>query len=369
MNDSYAAETKPAPLPMGALPKPIRDFVQHESSRRQCQPDYLAVTALCALSALVGNKVLIYPHKNTKPGWPANLWGALVGNEAGAGPAFYSALTPMRTLQREVHLANEQSCSRKLEHFYVNDSTAGELEELLIKKPDGLLLAPKELSGWLGTMSRQDEEAEDARAIYINGSEGYNNFKEEYTGSLAVVGPTSIHRITQFVEAAVSEDCFYDGLISRIQLMVWPDTLPRFKFQDLPLDSEIYTAYESCFLNFYALEDFRTAEFDTQAQEFFNAWEADVWSESKSVEATPLMRDYLQRSPRTVAALSLIFELIETGDTGDTWETSISTRSLFMALDLADYLKSHAARIYSINAPLTKTAAKPASHQVATSRL
>lgn len=364
MNDSCAAETKPAPLPMGALPKPIRDFVQHESSRLQCQPDYLAVTALCGLSALVGNRVLIYPHKNTEPGWPANLWGALVGNPISAEPAWDSALAPMRTLQREAHQAYEQRYSPELRRFYVNDATASKLEQLLIENPDGLLLAPKELSGWLATMSRRGEEAEDMREIYINGSNGYDNFQEEHTAPLAIVGPTSFHRITPFVKAAVSEDCFYDGLLSRIQLMVWPDILPRFKFHELPIDSEIYTAYEACFLKLAARnQDWGHTELDPQAQELFNDWETGVWSESKSYDVTPLMRDYLQRSPRTVAALSLIFELIETG------ETSISASSLAMALELADYLKSHAARIYSLSAPLTETAAKPASHQVATSRL
>lgn len=41
----------------------IRDYIFDIAERKQCPVDFVAVSTLCGLSALLGRKALIYPKK------------------------------------------------------------------------------------------------------------------------------------------------------------------------------------------------------------------------------------------------------------------------------------------------------------------
>lgn len=381
-------------LPLEALPGPLADFVDDVSTRQQCPPDYVAVTALCALSAVVGNKIKVCPKRHDDWALVPNLWGAVVGGPASSkSPAMGAALAPLKAMEREawrvyeqektdyeadLKLANiedkqaqdkakrltkngEREAARETlkavpkpeepirRRLMVNDATIEKLGELLNQNPNGLLLVRDELAGWLSKLS--GEEGQGDRAFYLECYDGDGRYTFDRIGrgtvdidstTLAIIGGIQPARIAPIIRGATrgSDD---DGLIQRVQLAVWPDISPRFKWHDVEPDKETYKAYADCFHRLAALpREGKRAHFDEQAQPMFVEWMEEMQELARGGSLHPVMAAHLVKMPKTVAALSLIFELIETG------KTSISAHSLAMALELADYLKSHAERLYSI---------------------
>lgn len=381
-------------LPLEALPGPLAAFVEDISTRQQCPPDYVAVTALCALSAVVGNKIKVCPKRHDDWALVPNLWGAVVGGPASSkSPAMGAALAPLKAMQREAWKVYEQEKAdyeaelklasieekkaqkdaQKLsdkgnregamellraiskpeepnrQRLIVNDATIEKLGELLNENPNGLLLVRDELAGWLSKLS--GEEGQGDRAFYLECYDGDGRYTFDRIGrgtvdiestTLSIIGGIQPARIAPIIRGATrgSDD---DGLIQRVQLAVWPDISPRFKWHDVEPDKDIYKAYADCFHRLAALpREGKRAHFDEQAQPLFVEWMEEMQEQARSGSLHPVMAAHLVKMPKTVAALSLIFELIETG------ETSISAHSLAMALELTDYLKSHAERLYSI---------------------
>ncbi|MAO14399.1 YfjI family protein [Marinobacter sp.] len=382
------------PLPLEALPRPLASFVADVSTRQQCPPDYVAVTALCALSAVVGNKIKVCPKRHDDWALVPNLWGAVVGGPASSkSPAMGAALAPLKAMEREAWRAYEQEkadyeADLKLaniedkqaqdkakrltkngdregakealrtvpkpeeptrQRLMVNDATIEKLGELLNENPNGLLLVRDELAGWLSKLSGEDGQGD--RAFYLECYDGDGRYTFDRIGrgtvdiestTLSIIGGIQPARIAPIIRGATrgSDD---DGLIQRVQLAVWPDISPRFKWHDVPPDKDTYKAYAHCFHRLAALpREGKRAHFDEQAQPLFVEWMEEMQGRARGGSIHPVMAAHLVKMPKTVAALSLIFELIETG------ETSISAHSLAMALELADYLKSHAERLYAI---------------------
>src|SRR5690554_4223501 len=198
-------------LPLEALPSPLAAFVEDISTRQQCPPDYVAVTALCALSAVVGNKIKVCPKRHDNWAIVPNLWGAVVGGPASSkSPAVGAALAPLKDMERAAWREYEQEKSdyeaalklsnieakqaednaKKLtkkgdkegalaalregnekpeeptrRRLVVNDATIEKLGELLNENPNGLLLVRDELAGWLSKLS--GEEGQGDRAFYL----------------------------------------------------------------------------------------------------------------------------------------------------------------------------------------------------------
>ena len=382
------------PLPLDALPEPLSAFVEDVAERQQCPPDYVAVTALCALSTVVGNKIRVCPKQHDNWAIVPNLWGAVVGGPASSkSPAMAAAMAPLKDMERAAWRVYEQEKSdyeaalklatieekqaqdnaKRLnkkgdkegalealksvdkpeeptrQRRIVNDATIEKLGELLNENPNGLLLVRDELAGWLSKLS--GEEGQGDRAFYLECYDGDGRYTFDRIGrgtvdiestTLAIIGGIQPARIAPLIRGATrgSDD---DGLIQRVQLAVWPDIPSRFKWHDVPPDKDIYKAYADCFQRLAALpREGKQARFNDEAQPLFIEWMEELQAEARSGDLHPVMAAHLVKMPKTVAALSLIFELIESG------ETSITDKSLAMALELADYLRSHSERLYSI---------------------
>ncbi len=64
------------------LPMPFMDYVYDVSERQQAPMDFIAVSALCALAAVIGNGVRIAPKQYANWKIVPNLWGAIVGESS-----------------------------------------------------------------------------------------------------------------------------------------------------------------------------------------------------------------------------------------------------------------------------------------------
>ncbi|KOR28512.1 hypothetical protein TI03_04555, partial [Achromatium sp. WMS1] len=167
------------------LPEPLRIWVMDIAKRQNTAPDYVAVTAIVALSTVIGRKVRIYPKRYDDWLVVPNLWAMLIGRpSAGKTPAMREALKPLRALatdaleQFKINTAKykatvklqelkakaaEKNARKALEdgneelamqllteaktslpptqpRYIVNDATVEKLGELLNQNPNGLLL-------------------------------------------------------------------------------------------------------------------------------------------------------------------------------------------------------------------------------------
>ncbi len=87
------------------LPMPFMDYVYDVSERQQAPMDFIAVSALCALAAVIGNGVRIAP-KQHDDNWKIvpNLWGAVVGQPSTMKTdTMEAALAPLDVFQEEWH--------------------------------------------------------------------------------------------------------------------------------------------------------------------------------------------------------------------------------------------------------------------------
>ena len=86
------------------LPDGIREYVMDVADRQQAPPDFAAVTALCGIAAVIGNRVRIRPKQNDDWEVVPNLWGAIVGRpSAMKSPAMQAALAPIYAIQDDLH--------------------------------------------------------------------------------------------------------------------------------------------------------------------------------------------------------------------------------------------------------------------------
>lgn len=393
------------PFPVEALPECLRAYIEDVADRQQCQPDFIAITALCGLSAALGNKATICPKQNDNWEVVPNLWGAIIGRpSAMKSPAMKSALAPLYLIQDEyrtefekeitehnietelfeiasknakdkakkqmkaknVDLAREYLLSvastpefpirRRL---IINDTTVEKLGELLNENPTGLLLERDELAGWIAKL--RGEERQSDRAFYLQCFDGDKSFIFDRIGrgtteitstTLSVVGGIQPSKLAPLIRGAVTGQD-NDGLIQRLQLLAWPDTIDNWKWRDRSpnrLASENYSS------TFKLLNDYESIDtpyrFSLEAQDLFIEWMEALNDYARNGEIHPAMESHLIKMPQTIASLALIFELIE--GKGD----AIGARATAAALDISEYLKSHAEKMYSIATNLDIEAAK-----------
>ncbi len=270
-------ESLPHPLPEAMsitpdmLPLPIRDYILDTCHRQQCPIDFVTVTTLVGLSAMVGNKIRVYPKQHDDWEVTPNLWGVIIGEPSTMKtPSMKAALSPIKKLdsknakqyekeknkynddlelfqlQKSAVASNTRQAlkdglsveeARKLlntgsapeipirQRISVNDASVEKLGELLKENASGLLLVRDELLGLISRLSKEEYQAE--RAFYLECFDGSSSYTYDRIGrgtieikncTLSVIGGIQPSRITKLVTSSVdgSQD---DGFLQRFQLI------------------------------------------------------------------------------------------------------------------------------------------------------
>ena len=397
--------SKPEPLPddntsvmafpMEALPDCLRAYIKDVADRQQCQPDFIAVTALCGLSAALGNKATICPKQHDNWEVVPNLWGAIIGRpSAMKSPAMKAALAPLYAIQEEwrsefeenitehnvdIELyeldsknakdkAKKQMKTKNKElarealmsvatppefpvrrRLIINDTTVEKLGELLNENTTGLLLERDELAGWLAKL--KGEERQSDRAFYLQCFDGDKPFIFDRIGrgtveikstTLSVIGGIQPSKLAPLIRGAVTGQD-NDGLIQRLQLLAWPDPIENWKWRDRKPDQQASENYSSVFKKLSDYEPLNTPyRLSPKAQDLFIEWMEELNSSARSGDINPAMESHLIKMPQTIASLALIFELVSSK------ADAVGEVSMAAALDISEYLKSHADKMYRI---------------------
>jgi len=123
--------------------------------------------------------------------------------------------------------------------YYTQDATIEKLGELLQENPTGLLVLRDELAGWLRTMDKQGREGD--REFYLESWNGNGSYTFDRIGrgtihipavTLSIFGGIQPGKLKAYIDGAIDGAAGADGLLQRIQLLVWPDELPEWKRSD-----------------------------------------------------------------------------------------------------------------------------------------
>jgi hypothetical protein len=129
--------------------------------------------------------------------------------------------------------------------YIVNDATEPKLQELLAANPGGVLLERDELSGWLAQLDHPDRAGE--RAFMLEAWEGNGSHHVDRIGRgttfcdslcVSVIGGIQPSKFRSYASSMLRDDPGSgkanqnDGLLQRIQLLVWPDMDPQWTYVD-----------------------------------------------------------------------------------------------------------------------------------------
>jgi hypothetical protein len=84
----------------------------------------------------------------------------------------------------------------------------------------------------------------------------------------------------------------------------------------------------------------------------FREWMMEIQIEARSGKLSSMLESHLLKMPKTVAALALLFHLVDGG------RDAIGAKATARALGLADYLRSHAKRLYSAGGVMAENGAR-----------
>lgn len=290
------------PLPVGLppvpeldpvlLPQALRPWLEDVAERVQCPLEYPAVGAMVALAAVVGRQIGIKPRMRDDWTVVPNLWGAIVGRPGLLKtPALSEAMKPLHRLDaaaREDHeqavaeykaeqmlvkasakhaekaiqqalkagnkteahdLAMEQITADQeppaRRRFITSDATVEKLGELLAANPRGVLVFRDELTGWLRDLDRDGREG--SRAFYLEAWNGTGRYTYDRIGRgtidieaacVSVLGSIQPGPLAGYLRDALRGGAGDDGLLQRLQLVVWPEPPKHWRDVDRWPDSE-----------------------------------------------------------------------------------------------------------------------------------
>jgi putative DNA primase/helicase len=392
------------PFSEALLPEALAPWVMDTWERMQCPPDYPAVAAMVALAGVVGRQIAVGPQAETDWLVIPNLWGLLVGRPGLLkSPAMEAMLTPLKRLAQEAaesfvatqteheaallahklrREALEKAARQKLatdptadlgtelllpppepphlKRYISSDSSVEALGELLRQNPDGLLVHRDEIMSLLKWLDREDNAA--ARGFYLTAWNGDSGYTFDRIGRglnlhipalcLSLLGSTQPGRLAGYVRTALQGGAGDDGLLQRFGLLIWPDVSSHWREVDRPPHELARQQARQIFRRLSHLDPVAVGatlqedrppllRFDPQALDGFRHWRGLLEQRLRSGELHPAMESHLAKYRKLVPALALLDYLVDNG------QGPIGEVSLHRALGWAEYLESHARRVYA----------------------
>jgi hypothetical protein len=404
------------PFDLLLLPKVFRDWVSDIADRMQCPIEFLAVGAMVASGAAVGNRAGVQP-KQLDTGWVEvlNFWGAAVGRPGVMkSPALAQVLMPLRQLesaaqnafsatqaQYEIdkmkYVADKKVIEAQIkkgatilpnqlpvlpvepqpQRYLVNDSTYQKLGDVLSGNPHGLLVFQDELSGLLMRLDTNGQEP--ARAFYLeawNGQQDYT-FDRMERGTVRIprlcfslLGGLQPSKLREYLRSAVYGGKGDDGLAQRLQMLVYPDISPKWVQVDRLPDVAAAIAADDVFKRLATLDPIALGarqhypdsipvfSFTEDAQVLFNTWWSKLENNLRSEEHHPALESHISKYRKLVPALALLNHLIIGG------QGTIGIDSLKRAIGWQEFLLTHATRAYAAVTSATMDSAKALSRHI-----
>ncbi len=409
--------TPPVPaLPPDLLPPALRPWLSDIADRLSVPLEFPSVAAFVALGSVVGRAVAIRPMRKDDWTIPANLWGGIVGPPGTLKtPALEAALKPLRRLVAKARqefeemrarqlaelagiearkkatksamekaatkgdgtrlsaltrdfqrIAEEEAATAKTERrFMTSDGTIEKLGMLLNENPRGFLVVRDELMGWLKGLDR-DDRAQD-RAFYLESWNGTGAFTVDRVirGTLnvealclSIVGGIQPGKLSTYVRGAVAGDDEADGLVQRIQLLVWPDEFGEWRGVDRWPDSASRDRAFRIFERLAAIDGAALCaetedgslpflRFASDAQGLFLEWRHDLERRlsTEEIRNAPAFAAHMAKYRSLFGKLALVSHLVAVADGAPAGPVTLEAAQL--AAMWTEYLEAHARKVYA----------------------
>jgi Protein of unknown function (DUF3987) len=157
-----------------------------------------------------------------------------------------------------------------------------------------------------------------------------------------------------------------DGLMQRFGLMVWPDINPSWENVDQYPDKEARDRVFAVFKRLSGLDEQNalqlgatrgsyekapTLSLDDKARGEFLDWRKDLEERLRSGDLSPAMEGHLSKYRKLVPALAVLNHLADDG------RNPVVQTAMLKALAFAQYLESHARRVYAASTEVERVAA------------
>ncbi len=421
-----------SPLPLNMVPAPFRGWVKDVSDRMQCPLDFVATAMIVVVGSIIGAGCGIRPKKHDDWTVVPNLWGGVVGRPSMLKtPAISEGLKPLEALESTAkqehdaamnnHIADLEAFKAKREalqgemrqvakgkskaslsmdglkcdfanlkepaapmwrRYKTNDATIEKMAELQAQNPRGLLLFRDELIGLFSTWDRENHESD--RAFYLESWNGVSPYTTDRIGRgtlyvenlcVSVFGGIQPSKLSSYLYAAMRGQN-NDGLVQRLQVMVYPDEPTTWTLIDMPINATAkQTAYDVvrqlASMDFaqhgaYRSEGERTPyyRFDDAGQAVFYEWLAKLEGKLRTGDDEPVVLEHLGKYRSLMPSLALIFHLLAVANGNSRACLQVSGESAEYAAAWCGYLESHARRIYGMVTNLTAQAASRLSSKL-----
>jgi len=261
--------------------------------------------------------------------------------------------------------------------YITQDATVEKLGELLRDNPRGLMVSRDELAGWLRTLEKPGREGD--REFYLESWNGTGSYTFDRIGrgtvhipavTISLVGGIQPGKLRKYIDEATDQGGGADGLLQRLQLLVWPDGVGPWEKAERWPNKE---AKDRVFKIFKALanlqlgtegSDIPVLRFSPDAQALFDAWRNELENRLRGDELadTPAFESYLSKHRSLMPSLALLFHLVDVVDASGTFGTcvlgrsgkistsdlkSVSLEAARLAAAWCEYLEAHARKVYS----------------------
>jgi len=400
-------------LPPSIIPEPLQGWVEDTCHRMQCPLDFVATASIVMAGSVIGAGCGIKPKRQDDWLVIPNLWGGAVGRPSVLlkSPAIEQALSPLAKLEEEAkedheserdiyeaelagYKARKDAAQTDMKKAYsgkkndgqafedakqflrtlekpdepvwkrykTNDATIEKLAVLLSENPRGILLIRDELVGLLASWDREDKQTD--RAFFLEAWNGYGSYTSDRIGRgtthtenmcVSIFGGIQPAKLLKYLQQATN-GYQNDGLMQRLQLLVYPDEPKQWELVDQFPNREAKDRFmeiikklsEMDFTEHGAIKDeysrFPYFQFSDEAQEVFFDWLTELQTVKLHEDDDPIIIEHLGKFRSLFPSLALIFHLIDIAD-GNA-DDCISLKSTKQAAAWCDYLESHARRIY-----------------------
>lgn len=404
------------------MPDAFREFVTDEAERMQSPPEYLAVPLMVGAAAALGNCIAIAP-KATDTGWRvySTIWGAIVGRPGSMkSPAMDAALRPLHILEAELadafaekqrgyavakvmYDADKARVEKAIrqgtvvrpedmpaapeepqpERLVVNDSTVAKLGEILRWAPRGVLVMRDELTGLLESLSAEGREGD--RAFYLSGWNGGQSYRVDRIGrgsfviphlNVLLLGGIQPGKLQSYIRQAVHGGGGDDGLMQRLQLIVWPDPTRGWRNVDRPPNFVAQELVYGAFRRLRHIDPIAVGaklpeigggpawlHFSTEGQRLFDAWREKLETALRRGDRHPALESHMAKYRSLVPALALIIHLAD-GGLGP-----VDIQAVRKAIAWSKFLHKHAKRVYASVINSAAFSAKALADKISKSKL
>lgn len=409
------------------LPYVVLDFVYDIAERTQCPVDFVAVVVIQMLCVVIGNSCGIRPKQLDDWQEYANLWVAVIGRpgqlktpaknkgseplrwlEADAQQAYEAELTffehdkidkeleiqrlkniKNRTADQQEELSallKEKPVEPNLRRYRTSDATVEKIAELLNFNPRGILVERDELMGLLATFIKPGHESD--RSFYLEAWNGNGKYVVDRISrgttivenmAISVYGSIQPAKLQSYLHQA-QYGLGNDGLLQRFQLMVYPDDNRAWTINDREPNRQAAEAVvalaRKLAVNDWVKLGAQTEEnrpkpffrFDLEAQQVFNDWYIALGQKVNN-EDFGLVAEHLGKYRKLLPALALVMHLVDLCTEAVPVGTSVTVAALNRAIAWADYLETHARRVYHMAIDVREDAVKSLSAKLSSGEL